>query len=710
MIDSNDEATGTRILQALKQRGLKPKDLADHLDVEPSLVSHWIKGRKSSKKHLAKISKFLNVDAVWLDHGKGEGPVPDAKDEIERYRRETGWRTREAYADGARDYGNASMETFNPDIANMVREGLQNILDVRLPKEDSAKVVFRIIRLRGADLKNFQEALQWDELSKHLDAASEIKKRHGQLLKSALDKFNERAEMLLLVVEDSGTKGLIGPEYEDGNFLALTKNNLDSNKDSKSAQGSYGLGKVTWWRMSQFFVVLFNSHLSEPTAEGQYENRIIGRCELPWHEDVKGETACAGPGWFGRLETHNDTEVAESYWGNATLAKNLHLERKKEVGPGTSICVVGFHDPSSDDLKDPRDLAKDIETAVADHFWPVIVAGKLKVAVETWEGAVRSFQADVQVGSHKGGFVDAYSKYRAHDLAGELKKDGDVVCREISIQVPARTAADGRHDALEHSARLIVRRATPQDLADDRRDCLAVFRGPGMVVEYVSLRHAFSGAMPFHAVLVCGEAAAENPDNSTNEERRAERFLRTAEPAAHNKWTMTPDLKAHYEKGGKKSIDQMFQDAKKEIGELVRPSSSDLTDGPNALKELLAIGEDPPPPVDQPRIVKSQAKLDENGRWNVEARVRVRPSEDGWRYQPVLLFGAESGGGFPVAWETLEAVSGCTAAQNNVEMPPGEREAVFRGITDAASHPIQAEESTVMIDIRRIRAVKGAQS
>jgi hypothetical protein len=109
---------------------------------------------------------------------------------------------------------------------------------------------------------------------------------------------------------------------------------------------------------------------------------------------------------------------------------------------------------------------------------------------------------------------------------------------------------------------------------------------------------------------------------------KADRFLRTAEPPSHNKWSMTPDLKADYVRGSKKAIDNMFNAVRHEIGELVRAPTSDLDDGPNALKELLKIGDDVPPPAERPRIYRPNAILDADGSWVVDARIRIVPDRE----------------------------------------------------------------------------------
>jgi transcriptional regulator with XRE-family HTH domain len=698
MAKIEEKGISRRLRQVLEVREMSQADLAKRANTSTGAVSQWLSGAKQpSRENIRTLAAVLQVDPQWLEYGSGLGPQPDEAKERAEYERNTGWRMRQAPVDGGRDYGNPIVETFPPDLPTMVREATQNVLDQ--VTETMARIVFRVVRLRGNELKKFLKAMAWEELRTHLDPASTVQQRHGRLLKAALDDFDRAEEMLLLIVEDSGTTGLIGEEYGEGNFTALTRNNLDSAKSTATAGGAFGLGKGTWWRDSRFFVVLFNSDLSSPTENGKQDTRIIGRAELPWHNHPDQENACAGPGWFGCARTKNSVQVAESYWNNGTLAHDLYMERAVDAGPGTTICVVGFYDPSSDEAKDPRDFAEDIETAVADYFWPAIVDGKLTVSVETWEGRSLKTQAQVDVSSRETPLVEAMTKLRAQNLVARLSRPGDVVRREVILPIPARIAPDSPHASFEHRAVLLVRRAAEDD--DNKwLNHLATLRSPRMVVEYLNLKNVFAGAVPFHAVLLCGEAAAVKPDAP---DTKADRFLRTAEPPSHNKWSMTPDLKTDYARGSKKAIDNMFYTARREIGELIRVPSTGLDDGPNALKELLKIGDDVAPPPERPRIYRPSASLDADGRWVVDARIRVLPNTDtGWKVRPVVVFDMETGGGYPVDWAELEPLSDCALDDGRLIIAAGVNEARFRGVTDAGSHPIAATESAIRIELRQI--------
>ncbi len=247
------------------------------------------------------------------------------------------------------------------------------------------------------------------------------------------------------------------------------------------------------------------------------------------------------------------------------------------------------------------------------------------------------------------------------------------------------------------------------DGAKERRFQLAVFRGPGMVVTRIPLQAACLGARPFHALLVCGKGPeAVAPDGaraSPAADQAAEQFLRVAEPPSHDKWMATPDLKAMYAVGCKKKLEEFLKAAKGKVQELVKPMPKDTGNGPDALKELFQIGSEPAARPDQPKVIPGECLVDAAGRWVVtEARIRLKPRKSARKVFPAVFFLAETGGGSPVRWLTLEAVKDCqaTADGQGLEVPAGVREVRFRGVTDPATHPIPAADSCVLIDIKKL--------
>ncbi len=698
-----------RLREAMESAGLNQGQLAELLEVSQSAVSQWLAGAKEpSRENLRECAEALRVDPAWLEYGAGPGPQLKLDAERKAYRATVEWSFRAVPPDQGRDYGNANVWSLPWDVNTLVREAIQNSVDAAIDRDAGVEMEFRIIRLQGAELTDFLRAIGWDApaalsaLSRHVQASAKNGQKLGSVLRDGLELLERKQELQLLVVEDRGARGLVGDEFGEGNFAALVRNNLDSSKDGAAAGGSYGLGKAVFMRASHFATVLFNSQLSSPVREGGQDRasrRVIGRSDLSWHEI--GQESFAGPGWFGERELlPNGGMRARSLWDNRALTHDLHFERT-DPRPGTSILVVGFHDPNADGTTEPQDMAKEIAEAVARNFWPAIESRRLSVDVTTYEGRSRKVSISVDAELYQKPFVDIVRSYRNSETTARLVNDGDIALRPITLSIPRRRAQVDPHEPMDHEAALLVRFDADGE-ESELSNTVALYRGREMIIEYLPFRQNIPGAPSFRAVVLCGEAVGADAGD-----RAAERFLRAAEPPAHNEWTSTPAVKSEYVQGGKRAIERFVQSIREEIRQLVKPQRADLDDGPRALKELLRLAVDKPPVSQSPRVRVDRAKsrVDAQGRWDVQARIRL-PDERAWRVAPVLVFAAETGGGTGAEW-SLSAVRGCSVDGGYLVIPAGTREARFRGISDPASHPAAADDSSVSVVLRQARPVTG---
>ena len=697
------ETLGDRLKRAMKSAKKTQTDLAVALNTSQPAVSQWCTDKKQpSENNLEVMSSLLGVSVVHLKDGSGRAVRQDPVIVRAEYADGDRWCFREAPVDGARDFGNANVWAFDPTIDSFVREVLQNASDAALPGEgENVRVKFKLIRLRESDLQNYFEALQWGGLFPHLEASAGTDQKLGTLLDTNLQHLNANGELLLLVVEDSGTTGLIGPEVGDGKFAALCRDNLYSNKDgSLSKGGAFGLGKGVLWRTSRFATVLFCSDLVKPEKNGKKELRLIGRTDLTWHQLDSDDYA--GPGWFG--DADHSTKCVNSIWENQVLAQDLYIDRC-ETGEGTSACVVGFHDPSSDQEKGLNELASEIEQAAANHFFPAMLWGKLSVTIETYDGRQSYDQespktsVEVDAREHVPEFAKMIAAWKNEELAELPGEVGDVVSAPVTLEV-SKQKKDGQSKPSRHDGLLLVRFAE-DDCKSESCNSMVMLRGPGMVVKQFSLKGISLGARDFHAILVAGLAV-----DSTAEATAADQFLRAAEPPAHNDWTNTPDLKASYEWGCGKNVSSFIQSAREQIRELVKADARDLGDGPDAIRELFRVGTergDTRASAERPRVTPVNSRVDESGRWVIECKCRFTASKKKRLAKPVLLFLAESGGGQPVPWEQVEPIQNCTVEGDWLVASPRAREIVFRGTSSEKDHPVPALQSCVSIELRKMK-------
>ena len=694
-----------RLTAVMDRKGLTQAALAQHLEVSAASVSSWCAGTKrpTDASRLEKMAEFLGVAPGFLQFGEGAAQEPthnDLQPQRTQYQEDLTWYWRPAPRDRGRELGNAAAYAFEPDIPTLGRESAQNISDERLDTAATVHARYVVGELSGEPLDAFLRAIKFRSIRPHLEAASRTNRKAGAVIGRGLAEVDDR-RLLFIRIDDFDATGLTGPEFEPGRYMAVARNILDSQKDG-TAGGSYGLGWATLPATSQFGLVLCNSHLSV-AEEGRTANRFVGVIDLPWHSIDEKEYA--GRGWYG-FPDPNDAEPeppTRSYWGNEALVRDA-LVHRSDSRPGTSFLIVGAYDASGA-VDEIEEMAELFSTSLADSFWPAMVdrpdgPARLQVIVRAERNGERISESFVNPVRYQPAKVAALTKHLSDDVVDSLDQDGDVVRRNVTLNVPARTDSP-KHGSHGHEAVLLVAQAGYED--NERRETtpgtITYVRGSHMVVSTPRVQALPIGARPFHAIVLAGEAAGDAPAD-----RAADRFLRASEPPAHNRWTGTPEVKASYARGGIAAISDFDSKAKKAIREIIRQPSRDLSDGPEALKELIRI-RPPTPAGTRPRVKGVRGhEIDDAGAWVIsEATITLprRPNGRGWTLSPILRFGTESGAPIPVEWASLHPIARCELDdRDRLVTPPTARTAIFTAVTNPTSHPVAAQRAKVLIDVR----------
>jgi RNA polymerase primary sigma factor len=677
------EPFGEWLGRQLRRRGVSQADLAKQLDVTRAAVSAWITGR--AQPRLEKIELIERVLGLSSGSSVTRTELVDTAESLS-------WYHRPAHQDGGRELGNAATYAFDSDLAVLAREATQNSLDERVDPARPVRVRYVLHELTGERLHHFLRALRWDELEEHLEVAADPSRKAGRILENGLRELRELDSLVLLRIDDYNASGLTGPEYDDGRFAAVVRRQLDSHK-SRTAGGSFGLGKATLWAASQFGLVLMHSTLSEP-HEGQRKRRLIGRIDLPWHE-LNGRQY-AGPAWLGVPDRKREG-TSRSWWADERTVDDLYLSRDSRE-PGTSFLVVGAYDAVTEggDLDTMHDA---LVRGIADNFWASMTAGHDKAPMV--EATVESLRDGKKVRSEER--VDPHVRQPSRSRAVRAFLNGEtvekltdaqsVIQRKVRLTVPP---LKGERGATEHEAVLLITPASASDVEEGRPNCLVCMRGSRMVVMDRAVGDAM-GATPFQAVLLAGLAVGESEENAA-----AEKFLRAAEPPDHNDWKQTDDLTATYARGAAARLREFRKEMMTVARAAVRPPESAPDETPSALRGLLDLDAPPPNPAPKhPSIRNLSGEVGPDGAWYIRADVRLPERADPWIMRPVLRFGTLSGGGLPAGWAELEAESGCEIVEGGVRFTPGVRTAVFRGVSDVASHPVAADLAIAEVDLER---------
>ena len=695
-----------RLTEAISRRGVTQAALAEHLEVSAASVSSWCAGTKRPTEisRLERMAEFLGVTPGFLQFGEGTTREPsDAELQPQRiqYQEELEWYWRPAPRDRGRELGNAAAYAFETDIPTLGRESAQNISDEKLDTAPTVDARYVVGELTGDALTSFLYAIKFDSVRPHLEAASKTNRKAGSVIGRGLAEVDS-GRLIYIRIEDFDASGLTGSEFQPGRYMAVSRNVLDSQKDD-TAGGSYGLGWATLPATSQFGLVLCNSQLSV-AVDGRTRDRFVGVIDLPWH--AVGGVEYAGRGWYGLPDpTDNEPGLRPtvSYWENEALARDA-LVYRPDSRPGTSFLIVGAYDASGA-VDEIDEIAERISESLADNFWPAMVDrpdghARLQAIVRSEKNGEALSEHYVNPARYQPAKVAAFSKHLSDNIVDSLDEAHDVVRKNVTLHVPARTV-EPKHHSYDHEAILLVAQADDEE--DVRQEAapgtITYLRGSHMVVSSPRVTALPIGARSFHAIVLAGEAASNLPAD-----RAADRFLRASEPPAHNKWTGTPEIKACYARGGMRAISIFDSEIKRVVREIIRQPSHNLSDGPDALKELIRIS---PPTTEgrRPRVKGVRGyDINEQGAWVItEAKVTLptRPNGRGWTISPVLRFGTESGASISVKWDSLVPVSPCDIDdRGRLVTPPAARTAVFSAISAPESHPVGAHRAKALLDVQ----------
>ncbi|MFI7125720.1 helix-turn-helix domain-containing protein [Nonomuraea sp. NPDC050153] len=686
-ITRDPEAFGAWLGRQLRRKGMSQSDLAAALDVTRAAVSAWITGRATPR-----IDKIQAIEEI-LDLAAGASATRDETPESNGY---VGWHHRLAHTDGGRELGNAAAFAFDSSLAITAREATQNSLDERWNRTRPVRMRFTLHEITGERLRRLQEALRWDDVVPHIEAAGDPKQKVGRMLADGLRELRETGKLLLLRIDDYNANGMTGPEYDDGRFAAVVRRQLDSHKKG-TAGGSFGLGKATIWGASRFGLVVVNSTLSE-SHEDLRERRMIGRIDLPWHE-LNG-VQYAGPAWLGSRDPMRES-AARSWWAGERTVEELYLTRGS-TDPGTSFLIVGAHDPSGE-ATTLEEMHTILVRGLASDFWASMVAGRgqapmLEASVEALcDGQVVVAEERVDPYRYEPARARAVRAFLDRTTVSQLTKADDVIELSVPLTVPPRKIeADDR--PIEHRAVLLV---TPATDGDQKPNRLVGMRSTRMTVLDRPVTGVSLGSPLFQAVLLAGTATGAG----LQAEEAAEAFLRAAEPPEHNDWKPTEDLTSTYARGATTRLKEFRKTILAMVRGAVKPAEPvEQEDIPTILRDLTNLDPTPLPRTKgYPTVKSATGEVDENGAWRIRVEIRLPEREDAWVLRPLLRFATRSGPKPEARWSELSAESNCEVSGDVLLCVARERSAVFTGVSDVASHPVAGQLAIAEVDLAQAK-------
>ncbi|WWW36392.1 hypothetical protein V8017_05630 [Stenotrophomonas rhizophila] len=224
--------------------------------------------------------------------------------------------------------GHAGIETFKGSpFPGVARECSQNSLDAAAKGKNqdvtTVHLVFRLLDVPAGDIPGLKDLTS--SVRACLSHARNKKRKKEIEFFTRAAALVEQQTLPVLLVEDYGTTGLLGPAVEGSPFHALVKSSGVSQKNVADAGGSFGIGKNAAFAISNLRTVFYSTLYTDDQGS---------ECHLSQGKSI--------------LISHDDGQPlrATGYWGNAgyqPVADLVNLPQwLRRTDTGTTVASIGF--------------------------------------------------------------------------------------------------------------------------------------------------------------------------------------------------------------------------------------------------------------------------------------------------------------------------------------------------------------------------------
>lgn len=385
---------------------------------------------------------------------------------------------------------NAATEYFKETpYPSLIRESIQNSLDVMKDPSEPVRMKFSFKRLRTGAFDNFFK------LKEHIEGViSYFGKKADAEYKPMLEVLNRMVNNQGVIdyiqVSDFNTKGMdFNPDDTDSPFYAFIRAIGVTVKSDIGSGGSFGFGKSAYFAMSPIHTVL----VSTLTESGK--SYFEGASTLCTHKyaDVPGhEYKCTHYGFYDNQN------------GKRPASGDEIPTRFKREEVGTDIMIMGV---------DGSDIAKNVANdemikATLRNFWMSVydkklevVIGEVSITAETLDNLMRSHFPEMT------DRVKSHNSYNPRPYYEAVKNSG------VSKQYP-------RFDDVKPNLGKVV---LYMNKNRDARDGVIHMRKQGM---FIYRARFYSTSYGYSAVFVCPDARGNN-------------ILKKIEDPSHSRWERT---------------------------------------------------------------------------------------------------------------------------------------------------------------------------
>lgn len=393
-------------------------------------------------------------------------------------------------------------------FASLVRESIQNSLDVPLDGDKPVRVEYSISRIQAMSYPNFFELRKHINGCIHHFPTNDDAKSTYQPMLDYFDEVGQRGNLYYIKISDYNTEGMNYIKGQtDTPFFAFVRAAGVSAKKNAYSGGSFGYGKAAYFYISKIRTVMVNTQTKD------HRHFFEGVASLCTHD----------------LEGHDEDYVSVGYYDNnegnpITNTDNIPTRFNKRDEPGTDIYILGI------DASDKDSIYQEMTEAVLRNFWFSIYRNHLEVKIG--ENEINS--------SNLKQIMDEYFTDELDTRAKERKYNP-----KPYLDAVMNVGNDKQHILIEDNLPTLGNvklYAVKNKLATDK---ILYMRRPLMLVK----AQRTQSSNGFYGVFVC-------------EDRYGNECLRKTENPAHNEW-----VASNWRENGK--ISQKGRNAVNEVDEFI---------------------------------------------------------------------------------------------------------------------------------------------
>lgn len=392
--------------------------------------------------------------------------------------------------------------------ASLVREAIQNSLDVRKNPDEPVTVSFAI---KSSQIQNLTELLKIED---NINACLEFYSENDtapSIYKPMLDyiaKVKNEKRMYYIQVSDSNTIGMnyitdrSNKSYTNTPFYSFVRSAGVSSKKGPGAGGSYGYGKAAYFFISAIRTLI----VSTRTDDNKYF--FEGVASLCTHR-VGGEKRAA----IGYYDSTDGEPMSDKKTIPSRFARKIDDNTEKPSGTDINIMGIDFREKETKET-----IYKEMIEAVLRNFFMaiyrrdlVVVVGEKTITAENIKGIMGKYFPEEHDDKQKGSYFNPRPFLNTVALCGQDDKH-QLFTRDLNAEAELKALNSDINDWGTFELYLWKRKKAISKIIK--------MRAPLMTV---SIRSAQSGE-GYYGVFIC-------PDGYANE------MLRSMENPAHNVWS-----------------------------------------------------------------------------------------------------------------------------------------------------------------------------